>query len=257
MRKIIADFDFRCPVVMAAILFIFAGLSFLLSFFGYVLVLFQVFAILLGIIVSGLMIFLAYIGGTQGEEQTRVSRILSAFLPALALFFVIQAMDAVHMNRFLYAMLAAIILTCSLILFFSCIRTVGIKIGLSIPYGLVIVPVILILFIRGLGSFLPPFGHREVMETVYSPSASYRAEIIAHSQGALGGNTEVVVIPNSSHMRILIGELQVRPRRIYSGRWGEFGHMSLRFETDERLYIYRAYDRIVLQQGRRNRWVRE
>ena len=258
MKRMMAYFALRIPVVMAVILLSFAGFSFLLNFFGYVFVLFHVPAILFGLLVCGFMFFLACMGVGYGKEQTKVSRVFAACLPVLALmFFLVLHMEGGGSGgTFMHAVLSAVALVCSMMLFFACTGKLAVKIGLGIPYGLVMIPVFLLLLVVTLGSLLPPFGLSEVRQTVYSPGADYRAEIITHSQGALGGNTQVFVTPNRAPVPLLVGELQVRPRSIYFGRWGEFDRMSLRFEREDRLYLYRGPDRIVFERTWGNRWVR-
>ena len=70
-----------------------------------------------------------------------------------------------------------------------------------------------------------------------SPNSVYIAEIIDSNQGALGGATLVSVTRQNRNISILIGELKKDSKVVYSGRWGEFETMTLRWETDEILYI--------------------
>ena len=253
-----AYFALRIPVVMAVVLLGFAGFSFLLNFFGYVLVLFHVPAILFGVLACGFMIFLTCAGVKRRKEQTKVSRIFAATLSGLVLVFVLLLDGtAIHMAAFIYVLLTITALVCSMILFFTYVKNLAVQIGLGIAYVFVMFLALFFLMMMVGGSYLSPARPGEVMQTVYSPRTGHRAEIMSHSQGAVGGSAGVWVVPSRSHALLFVGELQGRPRRIYSGGLSEYRRMSLRFETEDRLYVYHARDRIAFERISRNRWVRE
>ena len=246
------------PVAMALFLLTFGALSFLLTFFGYVLALFDGFAVLFALLTALAMILLTIAGVRQGKEGKKAYGIASACLPLLGIFFVMQLGAATDMHPSIYVMLASVALGCGMILFFACSRSPAVKIALGILYSLAMMPAFLILSMMTIEPILPSFGHREVVQAVLSPHAVHQAEIIAHSQGALGGSTEVLITrPDGSHINLFIGELQVSPRVVFSGRWGAFERMTLRWETDEMLYLYFGDDTMIFSRGWGNRWSRQ
>lgn len=79
-------------------------------------------------------------------------------------------------------------------------------------------------------------GYSEVVDTVYSPDGSYRAELIDSNDGALGGDTVVKVYDET-------GILPRRPQTVYIGPWGEFEDMELYWKSDTVLCINgKAYE---------------
>jgi hypothetical protein len=80
-------------------------------------------------------------------------------------------------------------------------------------------------------------GTSTVVRSELSPNSIFRAEIIDADAGATGGSTLVRVIPLNPDLNIFIGTLKKDTQIIYSGRWGEFERMTLRWEGDKILYI--------------------
>ena len=74
-----------------------------------------------------------------------------------------------------------------------------------------------------------------VVKTVESPSGQYCAQVIDSDQGALGGSTAVVV--SESIVRNAIFIIEKQPKRVYSGRWGEFFDMKIYWKDDGCLVI--------------------
>ena len=81
------------------------------------------------------------------------------------------------------------------------------------------------------------FGGNKVVTSALSPNAKYLAEVISMDSGALGGDTVVNVTRQNYDINLFIGELKKDSKRIYHGKWGEFYDMTLRWETDEILFI--------------------
>ena len=67
-----------------------------------------------------------------------------------------------------------------------------------------------------------------VIKSEMSPNSVYLAEVIDADAGATGGST-LVKITRQKYFR--------KSRIIYRGRWGEGERITLRWETDEILYI--------------------
>ena len=85
--------------------------------------------------------------------------------------------------------------------------------------------------------FLFPFGRITVVRTVLSPEGNYCAQLINDDQGALGGNTLVEVHDTRKNLDLFLLSVQKNPRRVYTGRWGEFETMKLEWESEEILLI--------------------
>jgi hypothetical protein len=81
------------------------------------------------------------------------------------------------------------------------------------------------------------FGKNTVIRAEMSPNSIYLAEVIDNDQGALGGATLVNVTKQNRNVYLLIGDLKKDAKEVYYGRWGESFEMTLRWETDNILYI--------------------
>jgi hypothetical protein len=79
-------------------------------------------------------------------------------------------------------------------------------------------------------------GCRTVIQTATSPNGAYYAELIDDDQGALGGNTEVLVRDNWCFDGLFFNVTE-QSRVIYHGKWGEFKDMAIRWKDDRCLLI--------------------
>jgi len=157
------------------------------------------------------------------------------------------------MNTYAYLVLLLVALTCGMTLFFAGMKHLLTRISLGIAYLLVITPIV---FFVLLTTILPPFGYSEVIQSTLSPNGHYKAELRANSQGALGGATWIDVTLQPDSINILsVAELNRRSMRIYSGRWGEFYRMTLRWEMDNLLHI--DFDAPMTFRFNGQRWIRE
>ncbi|MCK9478957.1 MAG: hypothetical protein M0R40_05580 [Firmicutes bacterium] len=177
-------------------------------------------------------------GGIRNRnEKIKLSNGFSMFLPLIAIFFVITKRTAVgtkEINTHLYITQSYLALICSMLMFLSSKVAKAVKFGLGLVYSFLFMMIFFILFIS---IFFFDFGSNTVVKSELSPNSIYLVEIIDNSQGALGGNTFVNVTRQSQNINLFVGELKKSPERIYTGRWGEFETMTLRWETDEILYI--------------------
>jgi hypothetical protein len=164
--------------------------------------------------------------------NTRTNNVFSALLPLTALFFLFFSLTAIdRKSDYTYILHSFITIVCSLILAFSFTRRKAIKIGLGVIYLVLFLFIIFYLFIM---LIMADFGKNTVVKTEMSPNNVYLAEIIDNDQGALGGNTIVTISRQNYLMNLFIGRFT---KRIYTGRWGEFETMTIRWETDKILYI--------------------
>ena len=195
------------------------------------------------------IVLLTIIGVKTRSNKTKATIVFSALLPLISLiyiFFKAVSSDISGESHGLYFVLltgkstiiyvihAYITLLCSMVIFFACGRGKTVRIVLGILYSLLLLYVSFLMFLLLMFS---DFGENTVVKAGISPNNTYLAEIINADQGAMGGSTIVNVTRQNRDINILIGKLKKDPKRIYTGRWGEFYDMTLRWETDETLYI--------------------
>lgn len=110
--------------------------------------------------------------------------------------------------------------------------------ALKITTGiLAILMFVLLLFPTMLSLAFGNFGSNSVVDSVESPQGTYLAEVIDSDQGALGGDTLVTVTNRAKTVSILIGEYSTGSVRVYTGEWGEWETMWIRWEDDKTLLI--------------------
>lgn len=90
-------------------------------------------------------------------------------------------------------------------------------------------------FIGFLDSVFGNIAINTVVKTVESPNEAYYAQVIDNDQGALGGNTYVDV--SESKLNLLLFRIEKKPKRVYSGDWGEFENMQIYWKDDHCLVI--------------------
>lgn len=96
---------------------------------------------------------------------------------------------------------------------------------------------VLLLFISMLILAFGNFGSNSVVVSVESPQGTYLAEVIDSDQGALGGDTLVQVTNRKKVVPLPIGEYSKAAVRVYTGEWGEWETMWIRWEDDNTLLI--------------------
>jgi len=128
-----------------------------------------------------------------------------------------------------------VLVGCSLILTAKYGRPMVMKIISLILSVLLIFPLLCMSFFVFV---LGPFGQDTVVDTIDSPNGKYTAQIIASSQGALGGDTVVNVCHGKKNVfDLLIFRIEEKTRRVYIGNWGEFNNMDIYWEDDHTLFI--------------------
>ena len=124
--------------------------------------------------------------------------------------------------------LGLVLLCCAFFLIYKHGRGTVIKTVFAILSLLCICFLCVILFFRLLfGSF----GENTVVMTVRSPNKEYYAEVIDSDQGALGGNTFVDVYEKSI-IETPVLTVCKKPKRIYSGKWGDYKKMQIYWKDD-------------------------
>ena len=210
----------------------------------------------LTIFLCAVIVFFTVYGVKQRFKQVKLSTPAAVCLPLTALFFGIITMMVSDIPPFHHFLLFYLSMICALVLFFFCVHCKALKIAFSAIYTIIYMP--LFLFLPGmlLGVMLATGSVTEVKSAEISPSATYVAEIIVHSAGAVGNSTRVNITGQSRSINIFIGELRRRPINVFAGRWSAHHGMSLRWDCDDILYLYtRDGTMRFLRQGRN--WVRE
>jgi len=177
-------------------------------------------------------------------EQTQEYKFLKnlfLMLPLIALVFIITKLLATSTHTVSFNLMLIILISCSLTLYFRYSYIVAKKYKLGILYGILAIPVIFVALLGILLHFIwiTPGGVEVNRVTEPSPNGTFAIELTQHSQGALGGSTEVVV-RRARSFNLLIGTLQYRPFSVHRGRFGEFYNIELRWHGDERFYMYRS-----------------
>jgi len=155
-----------------------------------------------------------------------------------ALLLPMSALNAIcylsHSHTKLTAIFALIGCACSIAVFSKFAGPIALKIISGVLSGLLLLLLLLqLLFI----SILVDFSSNTVEKSISSPQNTYTAEVIDDDQGALGGNTLVNVKYNSKTIDLFIGKFLKPPVRVYTGKWGEFTNMQIRWGNEHLLVI--------------------
>ena len=205
------------------------------DFFGYHFVLTSVegFSAFTAVL-SFVTVILGYIFNISPKSRT-VS-VLSVLITPLSFVNSLFLMISVFDNATPLIFLCIIVLVgCSLILTAKYGRPMVMKIISLILSVLLIFPLLCMSFFVFV---LGPFGQDTVVDTIDSPNGKYTAQIIASSQGALGGDTVVNVCHGKKNVfDLLIFRIEEKTRRVYIGNWGEFNNMDIYWEDDHTLFI--------------------
>lgn len=82
-----------------------------------------------------------------------------------------------------------------------------------------------------------PIGQNTVVQSVESPNGAYRAELIDSDQGALGGDTLVVVHYLKEEVDTFVFLFRRTPDHVYRGDWGRFKNMKIGWKSEQELLI--------------------
>lgn len=200
--------------------------SLVLYCFGYTVTLFSytVFSVI------SALIFLVYY---LSFKNKKIGKSL-AFLPIFSL---------INLGVYVYRSKSVVVLIC-LIVCFICSAIIAkkacnsskAKIASVLTSMVLSVPVIIISLISLAVAAFGNFGVNTVVDTIYSPSKTYYAEIIDSDQGALGGDT-MVYVHKTDKLNLLIMTVSKTPQRVYLGEWGEYETMKIKWKSDNCLLI--------------------
>lgn len=186
------------------------------------------FAIVLAALSACIMI-LDLIG--KNTLENKVMRILSAIITPLSL---INAVFYIFERPQIWV-IASVLLSagCCCYLTVKCGKPLSLKITTLVLSALMVLPIGFFSFIA---LIFGNIGQNTVVKTVESPSGEYYAEVIDSDQGALGGDTLVVVYEKSG-VNLILFKIEKKPQRVYLGDWGEFENMQIHWKDDNCLII--------------------
>ncbi|MBR5529245.1 MAG: hypothetical protein IKU57_02095 [Oscillospiraceae bacterium] len=206
--------------------------SALLSYFGYTIVLFSV--PIYSIAIAALSICVVVLDILYKDQLQSVScHILMALITPMSL--INNFLCILKCNHVLVLMGGTVCFVCCCILTIRCAKPMLVKILAVILSALMLLPI-------GFASLLAvffPIGQNTVVQTVESPSGKYYAELIDSDQGALGGDTVVMVYENWT-INLLLFKIEKQPQEVYWGEWGEFRNMEIRWKDDHCIVINSA-----------------
>ncbi len=219
------------PTIFAVVLLSLAGIGFGMYLLGYWFS--SSYEIVLYSGLSAATIYFTTYTVKKGAGKTKLASVVSAILPLIAIFYLVNTGASAVTYSLPYAAYSAVIAICSLTLFFSYKRRAGLTIGLGIPYVMLMAMLLLWFFLKATSSML--FGGL-VVKSELSPNGVFLAEVMYSDQGALGGDTYVNITQQNRDIDFGIGALRKVPREIYVGKvYAEA--MPLRWEGDEVLFI--------------------
>ena len=93
-----------------------------------------------------------------------------------------------------------------------------------------------VLFFTFMMQIFGNLGQNTVIKNIDSPNGNFYAQVIDSDQGALGGDT-IVVVYEKRDIDALIFTLKDNPERVYLGEWREYESMQISWKDDKCLVI--------------------
>ncbi len=200
--------------------------------FGYRLTYTDGFAAIMATVTAAAAVVAAAIGyRTRISEYRRSVSVLFSLLAPLSQLYMGFYLFEYHRGYGFLCTLVAVIGAFWLSGFYG--RPPRLKKWMMILAGLLMLPV-------GFFAFLMltfgNIGKDTAVQTLESPGGVWRAEVIASDQGALGGDTTVLVYEDWC-IDTPVFRLESPPQQVYLGKWGESFNMQLSWEDDGYLLI--------------------
>ena len=185
------------------------------------------------------------------KKANRLSRVVGWLMPVFAFLgcWIFKAIDIrvdilSNSLKVLVIIFSAFIVS-SLLICILHIPNKAIRIVMAV---LSVLFVIIFMFFATLAWLIDDFGKNTVIDTVNSPGDMYSAYAISSDQGALGGDTIVVLKDNSKDIKLLSGTLTTPISFIWSGGWME--HPDMEWLDDNVLRIDEKEYYLKNEQGR-------
>ena len=168
------------------------------------------------------------------KSATKSAMAASAVLPPFSLVGAVFCM--IRCSTAFVAVCCLVSVVCSVILAVRyggpfVVKTVSLILAalLIIPAGFIMTVILL----------FGKLSANTVVRTVGSPSGQYYVEVVDSDQGALGGDTRVELYENVLDLGIF--RIQKKPRRLYTGHYGEYRDMEIFWKDDSCVVINSAW----------------
>ena len=198
--------------------------------FGYTFELISVpaFAIITAAVSACMVVFLLL---SKEVIKTKAICVLMAVLTPLSLvstvFYIVKS------SEFLIVASTFISAGCSCFITAKLGKPLALKIVSLALSALMVLPI----FVLGsIASGLDDLVQNTVVQTVESPSGKYYVEVVDSDQGALGGDT-LVLVYEQSRIDAVLFVIKKKPQRVYNGEWGESKRMQICWKDDSCLVI--------------------
>ena len=192
------------------------------------------------ILISLISFSLLYIGTNYKDalENKIIAGVLSLAFMASLIIYPCCILDA---NSIWVYILSFFNIVCCFILTVRFGKPLALKI-VSIIISIIISLPLLLFSWFGFIFTLVDFVQVKTTQTILSPSNSYVATVVERDEGALGGSTTVDVFENFK-INLLLFEINKKPKRIYTGKWGEADNLVVYFKNDDIVVVNDAeYD---------------
>ena len=186
--------------------------------------------------VVAVIIMMGFVATVVGDIwlSDRIHSVLSAVMWTLTLPLVLIN-GLLQADHGLFVILCyAVSAGCSLYLTIRRGRPLALKIISLVESGgwtvLIALATMIVLVFGGL------MGEETVVKTLPSPEGTYYAEVVDSDQGAMGGATYVQVY-HPPVFSCFLFKVEDPPTVVYTGKWGEYKHMDIRWKSEDCLLI--------------------
>ena len=159
-------------------------------------------------------------------------------ITTLPVSIIISGLYYLHNSKKYYAVFILIIVL------FLCLNIIIVwgkkSLTLKIVYGVISLGALFLFYSITCIHDMYDFGSTTVTQKLQSPAKTYIAEVFCYDEGALGGDSVVVVKEplKDININLLVGELfKDTSKRVYSGRWGDHKDMIIEWKDEKTLII--------------------
>ena len=185
------------------------------------------FAVFLGLF-SSCAVILSLVFPT---EVSKTAGTVAAFMPFVTLvscFFLLHSKIGV-------------IGVAGLLVAFVCACAMTLKYAKNLAMKIVVLVIGIVLavhvgFLGFLAMIFGSIGKDTVVQSVESPNGAYIAQLVDSDQGALGGDT-LVLVYEQNNIDLFFLRIEKEPQLVYSGQWGAFKQMKLEWKNEHCLLI--------------------
>ena len=204
--------------------------SFISGCFGYRFVIktVSVYTLAVCLFAFGVLIADIFLNGNTEARFFTILRYLSVLLAVIDCFLFILSTPTVQ------------VVVCSILsLGFCYFLTIRSKKSMLLKVVTLAFPIIIfvpMIYISLLVLIFGSIGQNTVVHTAASPSRKYLAEVVDSDQGAMGGDT-IVLVREAPLLDNFLFTIEKKPQKVYLGQWGEFRNMKISWKDDGHLLI--------------------